>query len=184
MKARLTFSMAALMAQAIAGFAADQAKPAQAPPAVDVPPRQKQEGRVEQRRPEPIDKEKQEKLLEMGRKMRQEQNAVFESMRKVRAEIDALIKASPLDEKAIRAKASELGKLEGDAAMVRARHYHEVSQVLPKEQFERLQQVPPELQARPTNQALRLQSVATNRPPAIRPQSAPPARPATGQPQP
>lgn len=172
----------------LAAQPAQQVKTNAAPaPVVDVLPRQRQEIKAEQRRPEPLDKEKQEKMLEAGKQMRQEQTVVYEAMRKLRVEIEALCKASPIDEKAIRAKASELGKLEGDVAMIRAKHYQEISKIVPKEQLERLQQVPPELRGPNTNQALRMQSIRTNQGPVIRPaapQSAQPARTNAAPPKP
>lgn len=151
-------------------------------------PRQAQEGAVRDRRPDPVPPEQRQKLAEATKKMREEQNAVYQKMQAVRSELDVMLKAPELDEKAIRAKAAEIGKLEGDLAMIRGRHYRELGKIMPNVPIERVQRSAAEAAGPGTNRAMRLQSVVNGQqPPAVRPsapQAAPPARQTTTPPQP
>lgn len=91
---------------------------------------------------EALTEEQRTKLREVSAKSRKEQTALYEKMRTVRTDLDKLTRADQIDEQAIRSKALELGKIEGELAVIRAKNYSELRALLPKEQFEQLQRPP------------------------------------------
>lgn len=99
-----------------------------------VPPsRQAQEQALEKRRParEPLSPEQQAKLRELNENLREGQRVLMARMVAVRRELERLSRAEELDEKAIRAKAAELGELEADLAILRGKYYRDLREVLP-----------------------------------------------------
>ncbi len=74
------------------------------------------------------------KLKETNEKFRTEQNALYERLRNARRDLEQTAQADATDEKAIRAKAAVLGQVEGDLAILRAKHYKELRAILPHEQ--------------------------------------------------
>jgi hypothetical protein len=140
---------------------------------------------VRDRRPDALPPEERQKLAEATKKMREEQNAVQQKISAIRTELDALVRSAELDETAIRAKAMEIGKLEGDLAMMRGRNFKEMRRLMPNVQLDRAQREPRE--ALGTNRPVRLPRPGDVQRPAVRPsspQSAPPSRPASTPPQP
>lgn len=106
------------------------------------PSRPQQENRARNSPSEPLSAEQREKLQAATTKMRQEQTALYDKMRTTRLALEELVKADKVDEKAIRAKAAELGEIEADLALLRAHHYQELRDILPAAQFERMKSPP------------------------------------------
>src|SRR3954462_12210075 len=73
----------------------------------------------------------QRKYQEANQKWRQEQNPLFEKQRAVRRELEQAVQADSTDEKVIREKAAQLGQIEGDLAVLRAKHYKEIRAFMP-----------------------------------------------------
>lgn len=71
---------------------------------------------------ESINPEQRTRLMEANAAMQKETQPLYLQMRQTRMELDQLVSTNNVSESAIRAKAAELGKLEGDLAMVRAKH--------------------------------------------------------------
>lgn len=115
---------------------------AQTPPERPQPPRdaREQERGLERQRPGAgLTEEQREKMREVMEKTRDEQRAAAEKMSRVRRELGELTRAEKIDEAAIRAKAKEIGEVEAEMALVRARQFQELKGVIPAEQLERMQ---------------------------------------------
>lgn len=91
---------------------------------------------------EGLSDEQKAKLKEANEKLRLEQQPLYGKQREVRNEMRQLEQADPLDEAKLREKALELGKVEGELAILRAKHFQTIKGLLPKEQVERLQSGP------------------------------------------
>jgi Spy/CpxP family protein refolding chaperone len=130
--------------------------------------RQQQEGQLQKPRAEGLSEEQRLKLREATEKSRQQQTELYERMRNVRTELDALTRVENYDESAITNKAQEIGKIEGELAVIRARQYKDLRGILPKGQFEQMHngtsQPPAILQQRLNSIVAR-----TNLPPNVRP---------------
>ena len=124
--------------------------------------------------------EEREKVKEITDKNRAQQRELAEKLRKVRTELDALARADKIDESAVMAKAAELGKVEGQIALLRGRQYQELKAALPEEKLQAFR--PGSISQLPPSAALRerLQSV----PPRQGRPATPPNRPVPGQPKP
>jgi Spy/CpxP family protein refolding chaperone len=86
---------------------------------------------------ENVTDEQRAKLRDLNEKFRNEQNSLYEKLRNARRELDQTAQADATDEKAIRSKAAVLGQIEGDLAILRARHYKELRAILPHDQAAR-----------------------------------------------
>jgi Spy/CpxP family protein refolding chaperone len=86
---------------------------------------------------DPVNEEQRAKLRETNEKFRAEQAVLYEKLRTTRKEMEQAAQADPVDEAAIRGKAAVLGQIEGDLALLRARHYKELRTVLPHDQAAR-----------------------------------------------
>jgi len=95
------------------------------------------------------------KLREASEKLRAEQTPLYEKLRAIRRELEQAAQADPLDEKLIREKAAALGVIEGDLALLRARHYQAIRGVLPSRPLENFK---PATAGADTNASLRLRS--------------------------
>jgi Spy/CpxP family protein refolding chaperone len=93
--------------------------------------------------------EQRKKLQEANQKMRQEQTPLYEKLRTARQDLEKAAQAENFDEQTIRAKAAVIGQIEGDLALIRARHYQEIRTIAPR--------------AQSAGTAVRLQSIVTNR---------------------
>ncbi|MGV3773029.1 MAG: Spy/CpxP family protein refolding chaperone [Verrucomicrobiales bacterium] len=103
---------------------------------------------------EAISPDQRAKLTEANSSMQKEVQPLYLQMRQVRQELDQLVSTNNFDESAIRSKAAQLGKLEGDLAIARAKHQKTIRGFLTTNQANVFQ--PPTL----TNtSAKRLQSV-------------------------
>jgi Spy/CpxP family protein refolding chaperone len=120
---------------------------------------------------EPISDEQKAKLMEANKTMQQASQPLYAQMRQARLELDKLINAEKLDEAAVRAQAAELGRLEGELALIRARHQASIRGFLGTNQLSALQPPPG------TNIQRRLNTVVDRK--AVPPQPAQPAAPAT-----
>ena len=113
-----------------------------------------------------------EKLTEEQKKAYREarETAQNEKMRTARRELQQQIYADKVDEAKLREKASAIGKLEGELAVIQATSFGKYRQFLPPEQIERMKGV----SSRLTNRldALSPRRIGTNSP--VRP--APPAQ--------
>jgi Spy/CpxP family protein refolding chaperone len=74
------------------------------------------------------------KARESNEKFRNEQSALFEKLRTARREMEQAAQADLTDESTIRARAATLGQIEGDLAILRAKHYKELRTILPHDQ--------------------------------------------------
>jgi len=129
-----------LLTSALALLAADTLAQAPEPKGLVSPPsRQAQERQIQSAPIATLTEEERNKLQEATSKLQREQNERYVEMTKIRRELDELSRQETLDEKAIREKAMEIGKLEGDLAIIRAKHRHELKEILPREHFERIQ---------------------------------------------
>jgi Spy/CpxP family protein refolding chaperone len=81
-----------------------------------------------------ITDEQRAKARESNEKFRNEQSALFEKLRTARREMEQAAQADVTDESTIRAKAATLGQIEGELAILRARHYKELRAILPHDQ--------------------------------------------------
>lgn len=70
--------------------------------------------------------EQRQRLREANETFRGEQAALYDRLRAARRELDQAAQAEIPDEKNIRAKAAALGQIEGDLAILRARHFKEL----------------------------------------------------------
>ncbi len=86
---------------------------------------------------EPVNEAQRAKLRETNEKFRAEQTLLYEKLRTNRKEMEQAAQADPIDEKTIRAKASVIGQIEGDLAVLRAKHYKELRTILPHDQAAR-----------------------------------------------
>ena len=84
--------------------------------------------------------EQRNKLREASEKLRAEQQPQYSKMRDIRKEMAELEKAEKIDETKIREKARELGAVEGELAVLRARHFQTIKAHLPKEQVDRMRE--------------------------------------------
>jgi Spy/CpxP family protein refolding chaperone len=103
------------------------------------PSRQAQEQQVLQQNLPSLNEEQRKKLQEASSKLQKEQSTHYQEMARIRRELDELTRAETIDEQALRAKAMEMGRIEGELAVLRAKHQKELRSILPKEHFERLQ---------------------------------------------
>jgi Spy/CpxP family protein refolding chaperone len=76
--------------------------------------------------------EQRKKLQEANQKLHQEQTALYEKLRIARRDLEQAVQAEHYDEQTIRSKAAVLGQLEGDLALIRAKHYQEIRPFMPK----------------------------------------------------
>jgi len=81
---------------------------------------------------ENITQEQRNKMRELTEGMRNQSQEHADRQRQLRAELEVLIRAEPIDESAIRAKAVEMGKVEGELAVIRAKYMAELKKVLPE----------------------------------------------------
>lgn len=88
---------------------------------------------------ESINPDQRTKLMEANNAMQKETQPLYMEMRKVRLELDALVSTNNYDESAIRAKAAELGKVEGDLAVIRAKHQKTIRGFLSTNQVSAIQ---------------------------------------------
>ena len=86
---------------------------------------------------DPVNEEQRAKLRETNEKFRAEQTVLYEKLRTTRKEMEQAAQADPIDEASIRAKAAVIGQIEGDLALLRAKHYKELRTVLPHDQAAR-----------------------------------------------
>jgi hypothetical protein len=86
---------------------------------------------------DPVSEEQRAKLRETNEKFRAEQTVLYEKLRGTRREMEQAAQAEPINEASIRAKAAVIGQIEGDLALLRARHYKELRTVLPHDQAAR-----------------------------------------------
>jgi Spy/CpxP family protein refolding chaperone len=144
--------------------------PTPTPPAA---PRQAQEAKPERPAGDTLSEAQRSKLREATDKLRQEQTPHSEKLRNARNELEALMRRENYDESAIRAKALEIGRIEGELAVIRAKHYKDLRGILPKEQFERM------VQNVGTSTDRRLNSIVarTNAAPVVRPAPPQPGAP-------
>lgn len=84
-----------------------------------------------------VSEEQRVKLQEAMSRMNRKQSEIYIQMNTLRSEITEMAKQGT-NEPAIRAKAMELGKAEGDLAVFRAAQYREIRTMLTPEQFEQL----------------------------------------------
>ncbi len=75
---------------------------------------------------------------------RKEAAPLEEKMRAARRQLQEAIHAEKLDEQAIRDKAAEIGKLEGDLAVIRASAFAKIRPSLTPEQLARMKNQPPQ----------------------------------------
>ncbi len=71
---------------------------------------------------------------------REETRVLSEKLRQARTELEQAVQAEKMDEELIRAKAVEVGKIEGDMAVLRARTYAQVRPLLKPGQMEQMKQ--------------------------------------------
>lgn len=81
---------------------------------------------------ENITQEQRNKMRELTEAMRNQSQEHADRQKQLRAELEVLIRAEPIDESAIRAKAVEMGKVEGELAVIRAKYMAELKKVLPE----------------------------------------------------
>lgn len=75
-------------------------------------------------------------LREVNEKWNKEQTPLYAKMRDLRRELTQLERSETVDEKAIRAKAEELGKLEADIAVINAKRDKDIRKVMPKDRYD------------------------------------------------
>lgn len=92
---------------------------------------------------EGLTEEQRQKVRAATEKAREEQRLLSEKLRDARRELEVAAQAEEIDEVNIRAKAAIVGQIEGDLAIVRAKQYKELRNILPKEQVDRLQRTGP-----------------------------------------
>jgi Spy/CpxP family protein refolding chaperone len=119
-------------------------------------------------RTEGLTPEQQDKIRQSSEKMREEQRALYDKLRAARTDLEKTAQADPINETDIRAKAAVIGQIEGELALIRARHYKELAAVLPKEQMDRFREAGP---------GARFGAGATPPPPSNRPPLVRPAAP-------
>ncbi|MEK7685899.1 MAG: periplasmic heavy metal sensor [Verrucomicrobiota bacterium] len=71
---------------------------------------------------------------------REETRVLSEKLRQARKELEQAVQAEKIDEELIRAKALEVGKIEGDMAVLRARTYAKMRPLLKPGQMEQMKQ--------------------------------------------
>jgi len=76
--------------------------------------------------------EQRTKYQEANQRYRQEQTPLYEKLRTARRELEQAIQAENLDEKIIRDKAEQIGRIEGDLAVIRAKHSKELRTIMPQ----------------------------------------------------
>jgi Spy/CpxP family protein refolding chaperone len=76
--------------------------------------------------------EMREKLRATQQKFAEEQKKIQERLTPARAELNAAIQTENFDENTVRQKAAALAQIEADQAVLRARQYHEMREILPK----------------------------------------------------
>ena len=86
---------------------------------------------------EPVNEEQRTTLRETNEKFRAEQTVLYEKLRTTRREMEQAAQSDPINEASIRSKAAVIGQIEGDLALLRARHYKELRTVLPHDQAAR-----------------------------------------------
>jgi len=107
------------------------AQPA-ANPAPAAPPALRQIPPTRSAPTENITQEQRNKMRELTEGMRNQSQEHADRQKQLRAELEVLIRAEPIDESAIRAKAVEMGKVEGELAVIRAKYMAELKKVLPE----------------------------------------------------
>jgi hypothetical protein len=75
---------------------------------------------------------------------RKEARPLEEKMRAARRDLQEAIHSEKLDEQLIRDKAAEIGKLEGDLAVIRAKAIARIHPPLTREQLARMKNMPPQ----------------------------------------
>ena len=88
---------------------------------------------------ESINPEQRTQLMEANNAMQKETQPLYLKMRQIRVELDGLVSTNNYDESAIRAKAAELGKVEGDLAIIRAKHQKTIRGLLSTNQLNAIQ---------------------------------------------
>jgi Spy/CpxP family protein refolding chaperone len=91
-------------------------------------------------RNEGLSEEQQAKLRELNQKMRDEQRVLYDKQREARVALEKAAQAEDFKEAEIRAKAAVIGEIEAELALIRAKHYKELSQILPKEEMQRIRE--------------------------------------------
>ncbi|MBI4326179.1 MAG: periplasmic heavy metal sensor [Chloroflexi bacterium] len=122
---------------------------------------------------------------------REETRVLSEKLRLARKELEQAVHAEKIDEELIRAKAMEVGKVEGDMAVLRARTYAKIRPFLKPGQTEQIKQGEPAedrlrnrlLPGQPENGLSPRRGSPLSPRPAVEPQPPPPGRgPATNGP--
>jgi Spy/CpxP family protein refolding chaperone len=117
----------------IFGAALYAADPLPAAPQTTAPkPRVSQEMRPVTNAMSNLTPEQRTKYQEANQRYRQEQTPLYEKLRTARRELEQAIQAENLDEKLIRDKAEQIGRIEGDLAVIRAKHSKELRTIMPQ----------------------------------------------------
>ena len=131
----LTFSAATLCA----AIGAESARPTNAPPASVAGPQTLRPSL----NPEANFTEEQSKVYHQALdSSREVMGNLWQKLRASRRELEELTKAEKLDEGAIRSKATELGKTEGDLSVMKAKILAQLRPVFSVEQLDRLARTP------------------------------------------
>lgn len=75
------------------------------------------------------------KVREVNEKFRAEQTALYKRLQIARRELEQTIQSESLNDKGIREKATIIGEIEGELAILRGKHYRELGAVLPPGQL-------------------------------------------------
>jgi len=92
-----------------------------------------------------LSEEQRKAVREVAQAIRRENREHFEKLRRSRRELEEAVFAPVPDESAIKARAAEVGRLEGEIAVARARHIARIRPQLSPEQLERLKSLRGEL---------------------------------------
>lgn len=126
--------------------ASAQPPPPERPLPPDAPRRERPPGNFQ--RPglpdESLSEEQRTSMREAMDASRKEARPLEEKMRAARRDLQEAIHAEKLDEQLIRDKAAEIGKLEGDLAVIRAKAISKIHPPLTREQLARMKNMPPQ----------------------------------------
>jgi Spy/CpxP family protein refolding chaperone len=81
---------------------------------------------------ETLSPEMRDKLRATQEKYREEQKKLMDKLSAARTELNAAVQSETFDEKTVREKATAVGELEADQAVLRAKQYQEMKPFLPK----------------------------------------------------
>ena len=83
----------------------------------------------------PLTAEQQAAVQKAMADLRTESQTLYQKLGAARQAVEAAVNADKFDESAIRAKAAEIGKIEGDLAVLRGKNFDNLSKILSKEQL-------------------------------------------------